>query len=324
MATVRAVFLADLHVGSHWGLADPNEPPRKSPGLPVMRRLYDEWCRAANGPWHAPDALVVDGDAIEGQSRKDGGTHAWTTDVMEQILHAVALLRMWKARSIYILGGSKYHVMLQDTGFSAEEMLGRELGAESYPNQEHIPETERRRSGIHWFITFADTTIHFAHHISISRVFAYMSTPIARTMMQAKLNDPMARKWEEMYRKFEANPKELLAEMLKTRALYKTRATVRAHAHYFWMCDSGGSLGVCLPAWKVPDPFILGRDPLGFGHIGFIGFEATNGEGYRVEKNLIRLEDVSRPPHSIVQGSEVRGVAGHGHAEPGGAGQSEK
>lgn len=303
--TVRAVFLADLHVGSHWGLADPKEPPRKSPGLPVIRRLYEEWERAANGPWHAPDTLVVDGDAIEGQARKDGGTHVWTTDVLEQVSNAADLLRMWKARSIYILGGSGYHVMLHDTGLSAEELLGRELKAEPYPNQEGVPDKDKRRSGIHWFLTLAGTTVHVAHHVAVSRVFAYMSTPIARAMMQAKLNDPMVREWESMYRAAQGVPEQLRA-LDANKGVYKTRVVIRAHAHYFWLCDSGGSMGVCLPAWKVPDPFILRNDPLGFGHLGYCAIEAE-ADSFRFEKHIIRIEDANRPPHSVVAGGAPEG-----------------
>ncbi len=295
---LRAVFIADMHVGAHWGLADPAETPRHSPGKEIQRRLYDGWCEAAAGPWHAPDVLILAGDAVEGQGRKDSGTHAWTTDVDEQVVSCADLLALWGAKRIFIVGGSKYHVMVGDSGLSAEELLARRIGAEEYPNQGHIPLDRRRRSGPHWFLTMGGVTAHVAHHVGISRVFHYKSTPIAREMLQAKLNDPMRREWERMYRAAPAGG-DARAGLLADMALYQTRVVVRAHSHYFWACDAGGTLGMTLPAWKCPDPYILSRDSLGFTHLGFVGMEFKDGE-YGYEKNLMRVEDIERPPHTRV------------------------
>ena len=297
---LRAVFVADLHCGSHWGLTDPSETNKYSPGKQIQERLYREWQDAASGPWAKPDALVVAGDAVEGQSRKDGGTHCWTTDIDEQVMVAAEMLRKWKAKQIYILGGSGYHVLVRDSGLSAEEMLARNVGAVEYPGQDHIPQERRKRSGIHWFLTFGATTVHVAHHVSISRVFHYKSTPIAREMMQAKLNDPMRRELERMYREMPST-KEHRERLDNEVRAFSTKVVIRAHGHYFWACDAGGTLGMTLPAWKCPDPFIARRDPLGFGHLGFVGME-FDGDSYRYEKNLVRIEDIERPPHTLVGG----------------------
>ncbi len=294
---MKAVLLADLHVGSRWALADPKELSHPD-SRTIQTKLFAEWRRAAEGPWHGADALVVCGDAIDGQGRKDGGTQQWTTDVDEQVCHCADLLKMWGARKVYIIGGSKYHVMLQDTGLSGEEMLGRKIGAEEYPNQKGVPVDHRHRSGPQWFLTFENVTAHFAHHVGVSRVFHYKSTPIAREMMQAKLNDPLRREWERMYR--DAAPtKKLLTQLHDTMDAFTTKIVVRGHTHYYWSCDAGGSLGLNLPAWKVPDPWIQERDPLGFGHLGFIGLEVDNGD-WRIQKNLFRIESVAAPPHSRV------------------------
>jgi hypothetical protein len=295
---MKAVWMADLHVGSRWALANPDETPKHCPGKEIQRRLFAEWVRAADGPWRRPDALVLVGDAIDGQGPKEGGVHQWTTDIDEQVVHCAELVEMWKPKKVYVIGGSKYHVQIGESGMSGEELLGRKVGAVEYPHQEHIPAERRRRSGPHWFLTFEGTTVHFAHHVSVSRVFHYMSTPVAREMMHAKLNDPMRREWERMYRD-EPDPQAAIKKLATTAEAFKTRIVVRAHAHYYWLCDAGGSVGLCLPAWKCPDPWILAKSSLGFGHLGFVGAEFGRGQ-YRLEKNLIRIEDVQRPPHSIV------------------------
>jgi len=295
---MKTVWVADLHVGSQTALANPDETPKHCVGKPIQEKLYAAWKSATSGPHRKPDALVVVGDAIDGQGRKSGGVDQWTTNIYDQIGHAKELIQMWKAKKVYILGGSKYHVALKDTGWSAEEQLGRDLGAEPYPNQDHIPEGRRYRSGPHWFLTFEGVTVHFAHHIGVSRVFHYMSTPIAREMMKAKLNDPMKHLWEKAYREWRADPNPDV-DLLKEIRHFKTRIVVRGHAHYWWLCDGGASTGMILPAWKCPDSFIIERDPLGYGHIGYAAVTCKDGVP-SIEKHLFPIETIAAPPHSVV------------------------
>ena len=294
--TFRSVWIADLHVGSRWAVANPAETPKHCPGKEVQKKLFEKYAEAAAGPGHRPDALVLLGDAVDGQNRKSAGSDSWTTDIDEQVQHAADLVRMWDPKEIYVIGGSKYHVAVGDTGVSAEEMLAQALKAAYYPNQDHLPETRRRRSGPHWFLTFGNVTVHAAHHVSIARVFHYMSTPIAREMMQAKLNDPMRGRWETLYRTALREPR---AELLRTVGLWKTQIVMRGHAHHFWACDAGGSLGIIVPGWKTPDAFIAERDPLGFSHIGYVTltFEGTR---WQYQKHLYAVEDLRAPPHTVV------------------------
>ena len=302
--STKIVWLADMHTGSRWALADPKETPRHCPGKEIQKCLYDHYGEAVTGPWAKPHVLVLPGDIVDGQGTKDSGTHQWTPDMDEQVLHAAELIRMWKPTLIYVCGGSKYHVMVGDSGLSAEEMLAQKLGAEPYPNQEHLPLERQRRSGPHWFLTFEGVTVHAAHHIGVSRVFHYMSTPIAREMMKARLNDPMRRKWAKMYRE-ECTLAETQKRLPDLPAELNTRIVIRAHAHYFWACMTGGSMGMILPAWKVPDPYILSRDTLGFGHIGFVGLE-IDGDRFRFEQCLTKIEDVAPPPHVYVSAALTR------------------
>ena len=182
---LKTVFVSDIHAGSLTAL-------RKNPANEIQRALYRKWQEATGGEFTRPDALIVAGDAVDGQGPKQSGVYQWTTDMHAQIDDACALLSMWNAKRVYIIGGSGYHVQLAHTGFSAEEQLGRDIGAEEYPNQDaSIPVKHRARSGPHWFLTFEKATVHVAHHVSVSKVFAYMSTPIAREMMKAKLSTPV-------------------------------------------------------------------------------------------------------------------------------------
>ena len=294
---LRAVFVSDLHVGSHTALCDPAASNRSSPGKEIQKALFNKWRAAATGQWARPDALIVNGDAVDGQGSKQGGVHQWTTDPVEQVAHAVELINMWKAKRVYIIGGSGYHVQIKDSGVSAEEMLGEKLHAEEYPNQEHIKPADRRRSGPQWFLTFERATVHVAHHVSVSKVFAYMSTPIAREMMAAKLNDPMRHAWQRMYA--QSSQRTAALDLMESMSAFKTRWVIRGHAHYFWLCDSGGMIGCNLPAWKCPDPWLQEKNTLANGHIGFLGMK-INGDEISYEKNICGAEDVSQIPHTVI------------------------
>lgn len=309
---MKVVMLSDMHVGSDCALADFHETPKNSPGKKAQEGLYNAWKAATSGPWSRPDALIIAGDAVDGQGSKDAGVHQWTTDPTQQVNHAAHLIEMWHAKRIFICGGSNYHVQVgEKSGVSAEEMLAQKIKAEPYPNQDHIPEEDRKRSGAHWFLTFENVSIHVAHHVSVSRVFAYKSTAIAREMMAAKLNDPLQRgwktEWEKMYRASTSKGKGgLRKKLIKIDDLlqldperYQIKLVVRGHAHYYWLSDAGGTMGINLPCWKAPDDYIASRDSLGFTHIGFVGLN-VNGKEFEAKRQLWRIEDVSPIPHTIV------------------------
>lgn len=274
---MRIVALADLHVGGRAALAAPEVSCINDMYAPVRAALFENWRAAAEGPWASPDALIVNGDAVEGKNKKKGGIGTWTTDLLEQADHAEELIRMWKAKRVYIIRGSGYHV--DADGLPVEEYMARRLGAEEYPNQRHIPKEKRQRSGWHWYLRFYDVTFHVSHRISVSRVFHYQSTPTARQMLNAKLND----------------------QLRHGLAKHKVRIVLRAHAHYFNTVGYSGSDGFVMPCWKAQDDYMLEKGPLDISpDMGFLGFE-VEGENYRYEKNLFELSDVQAPPLSVVR-----------------------
>jgi hypothetical protein len=186
---------------------------------------------------------------------------------------------MWGAKKVYIIRGSNYHVAAGDTGLMAEDLLGKELSAESWPNQNHIQPENREKSGWHLYLTLDGTTFHISHHISVSKVFHYRSTPIAREMLNGKLNEALRHEVSG----------------------YRTNVVIRGHAHYYWHCEAGSQHGFNLPCWKGQDDF-LSRQPTAISpDLGFIGFE-THKKGWSYEKRLYCLEDVQKPPHVVCEG----------------------
>lgn len=273
---MRVVAVADMHVGSRVGLANPARSPINDALAPVRVALFDVWEAAAHGPWHAPDALIVNGDVIEGQNRKGGGAGTWSTQLLEQADHAVGLLRMWDAKRVYVIRGSGYHV--ETNGLQVEEYVARQLRAEEYPGQESIDPELRDRSGWHWYLHLGGVTFHVSHHISVSKVFHYQSTPTARQMLQAKLND-----------------------MLRHHvSRYKTDIVLRGHSHYYNMVGFSGSTGLVMPCWKGLDDYMLSRGPLDISpDIGFLAWEIENGQA-RLQINLHKLNEIQAPPLTVL------------------------
>lgn len=269
---MKVVCIADLHVGSRVALS---LPVHDAAGKEIRRKIYEKWKESSGGEWNSPDILIIDADIIDGQNVKEKGIGLWTTDIDEQCQEACELISMWKAKRIFIVRGSDYHVNVGNTGLSSEEYIARQLNAEKYPHSTD-------RSGYHWYITIDNVTFHVAHHIGVTMVYHYKSTPTAKEMLYAKLNDMLRH------------------EMGK----YKTNIVLRAHAHYFNAVEYSNSLGMVLPCWKGLDGYMLKKGSIAMSpDIGFIGFD-VKGDQYRWEKHLYRLTEFQPAPHVIIKAGE--------------------
>jgi hypothetical protein len=278
---LRGVIVSDIHDGSLFAVADLDDDavPRGGPGKQTREALFERWRDAAKGKWGEPDFLIVNGDAIDGGNRKKGGVGTWTTDLMAQCDNCVSLIERWKARQIFVVRGSNYHVEANNSGLQCEEYIARAVGAVEIPHQGHIAPKRRDHSGWEWYIHLGDITAHCAHKISVSKVFHYQTTPTARQMLQAKLNDRMRHEIER----------------------YRTRVVVRSHAHYFNHIEFSGSKGYVTPCWKALDEFMLSNGPLDISpDIGFLGVTVTEGEGFAHEKNLWPINVIQSAPLAIV------------------------
>jgi len=296
---MKVVLVADIHIGSNYAVADPDVATSGSKSdREVRANLYAAWKAATkHTKWGEPDALISVGDAVDGKGFKSGGVEQWEPDLTSQADHAADLISMWKAREYYVIIGSPYHVAAGNTGIYVEELMARKLNAMPYPYGKN------QHSGFHWFLTMlGGTTMHVAHHVGISRVFAYRSTPIAREMMGLALNDPMrhVRELESTARK--QGRGKLWEQDL---AAFKTTIVVRAHAHYSWICIAGNSAGFDLPCWSVLTPYMQMRNPVGMlPDIGFVGMEFNEDGTWSYEMCINRVESMQRPPHTIVGRSE--------------------
>jgi hypothetical protein len=280
---LRTVALADLHTDSEVGLANLEEKEYRAQSdlfAPVREALFETWRTCTKSQrWGEPEVLLVDGDLIEGQNKKHTGSGVICTNLRRQCAHAAALLNMWRARKVFVFRGSGYHVEVNGSGWQAEEYAASLVQrAQIFPNQAHVPAAEKERSGWHCYLTLAGLTFHVAHKVGVSKVFHYQSTPVARAMLQARLND-------------------MLRHEINT---WKTRVILRAHAHYYNHVEYSGSDGWVLPCWKGLDEHMMEGGSLDISpDIGFVGFEIHAGK-LVYEKNLFKLADVQPPPHVVI------------------------
>lgn len=167
----RLVHISDLHAGHVLGAT----PPR--------------WWNSINRAWLEPfwkryvdvakqigtvDAVVANGDLIDGPGYKDSTQHI-TTDVVEQISMAAEVLGILKTRSVHIVRGTGYHV---DSHGSLENLIAEHWSMNA--------DDELR-------VQIYDVLCHFRHVVGRS------DTPYAWGTQDAKemINDVLQAELEE-------------------------------------------------------------------------------------------------------------------------------
>jgi hypothetical protein len=262
---MRVVDLGDMHVGSRGALSINQSE--------IGKKIYRKWQEASSGEWSKPDILILGGDLIHGQNRKTSGFGAWTSDLLEQCDEATKLIQMWGAKKIFCVRGSGYHVDANNTGLQCEELIARNLNAELFPDG------SGNRSGWHWYLTIEGITLHVEHFIQGSRYFAYKATPLAREMMQSKLNE------------------KLIQDMTKM----KTDIVVRHHGHSYICVKYRRMMGVVCPSWTVPDDFLSKQGALSQSpDIGFLAWDIKDKKYRFDDSNIIGFTEVQPMPLTVV------------------------
>lgn len=275
---IRVVAIGDLHSGSMFSVADPSRSPTHDAAYPMRKILFEKYKAATkNKQWKNPDVLIVGGDCVDGQNRKKSGIGTWTSDLLEQADHAEHLIRMWGAEKVIMIRGSGYHVDAANSGLQIEELIARKIKAVPAVNQPlNVDEDNRIRSEFDWYININGYTIHASHKIAVSKVFHYQSTPTARQMLQARLNDALRHEIADVD--------------------LRIKCVMRWHAHYFNTVGYSGTDGFVLPCWKGLDEFMRANGPIDISpDLGFVGFEITPNGRMSYEKNLFNITEAQSP-----------------------------
>jgi hypothetical protein len=296
----RVVALADTHCGSRVGLAPPDYDSKRDEATRVRQALWECWKESTSGPWAEPDALFLVGDLAEGQNKKKSGYGLLTSDLTEQARIAVECLSMWRAKRVYTVRGSGYHIEAGHSSLFLEDYIAKALGGEIHPWSEQQMEQWQRHAGWHWYVTIGGVTFHLQHRIGTSRVFHYRTTPLAREMLQAKLNTHLMDDLKDASARVRSE-RDVIERMTRQK-VGQYGVILRAHAHYFCHVRFSHSFGYNLPCWKALDDFMLQGGPLDMPpDIGFIGMEVSGGKILSTDTNLWRVEGAQPQPHTIVE-----------------------
>lgn len=134
----RVVVISDLHSGHEVGLTPPPFNPHYKTGaaaeLSALRAklwdLYSDWIKELQ----PIDALIVNGDCIEGKGPKSGATELLTADREKQCEMAACAIMATKARNVYMTYGTPYHVGHEEDWEKgiADEVGARKIGGHDY------------------------------------------------------------------------------------------------------------------------------------------------------------------------------------------------
>lgn len=256
---ITVVALGDIHAGSRAAICVPDMPLSEGGSFrysAAQRALYDAWTLLAK-EWQNPDVLIVNGDAIEGQARKESGVSCWSTDLDDQLNCAAILIRQFNAKKTYIIEGTGYHV--DAGGKSLEHHLGVQLNAEKIG-----PAGQRAAQEV--FLQVGAHTFHAAHHISVGTGW-YKTTPLARELVFALLNES---------------------------DFHKTDIILRSHVHYFCGVEFHRQRGYTLPCWQLRTRYMMKKSAFGMTpSIGAVRFRIHDSE-IRMDKMFFKCKE-ARP-----------------------------
>ncbi|MHC1571579.1 MAG: hypothetical protein ACXQTL_02285 [Methanosarcinales archaeon] len=177
------VIVSDLHCGHVKGLMP--ESVRKVDGNVVypnalQMELLDAWKEVVDS-WRQPDALVVNGDALDGVAPSHA-TELWTSDLHDQVVCASELLDMFEAKRYFFTAGTPYHTSLE--GQKSEQMLASIYHTNVYDEIS---------------LQVDDVKLHFAHHIPVSSTM-YKTTAIARELAMLGFNQEDLMRYDWVFR----------------------------------------------------------------------------------------------------------------------------
>lgn len=220
----------------------------------LARQLYKawQWCISQISKPDI-DLLVINGDCIDGDNRKDLGSEVWTTSMLQQVDDAVELFSELAFKNVIVTTGSGYHVkrgadhwedVLAErlSRLETDGELGEYLRRDILPKEftvtdgnTHVEGKYYRYTDYKWRFKALNEVFSITHHIGHSQVEFYRSTPLAREMVTSELD---ASKY---------SPDE------------RPTILIRSHAHYYCMLDFSGSTGIITPCWKFPDEYLHRR-----------------------------------------------------------------
>ena len=194
---------------------------------------------------HTLTAGINLGDNCDGVDRHGAGEYNDTSNILEQVDIATTLLDQIPTKKWFVVQGSPYHT---SQNVSSDALVARGIGADF--GEELVINVDGKR-------------FHCSHMVGVSMASpAYRTTPIARELMLAAINEKEYGKYDGIF---------------------------RGHAHYYCMVRFGGSMGVICPCFKGRDAFASRRTLAMLPHIGYCILQ-IEGDKIQLEPHIYSLK----------------------------------
>ena len=237
----RIVVMGDLHCGALGGItpqgwfADGDEKPHLRKLQEEMWREYRILARENS----EPDILIINGDTIDGNGYRSGGTEQVTTDRLEQCDMAIKAIQQFNAKKILMTYGTGYHT---GDGEDFENVIAEKLDAEIHN---------------HLIADIDGVVFDVKHHVGGSSVPHGRHTAVAKEKL-----------WGELWAKNES----------RSGGDVIIRSHVHYFAYCGGFLGNKQWLGMTLPALQAPAfNKYGGRRCSGTVDWGLVSFEVTEG-----------------------------------------------
>lgn len=184
MKPYRILVLADSHCGHRSGLTPPayqfsihSKDAARRKYAKIQQLMWD-WYTTTLDRLRPFDAVIFNGDAIEGKGERSGGTELITTNRDEQCEIAEECIQIAKPKAVHLIYGTNSHAGIEEDW---EDILADKIGAEI---------------GSHDWLMKYGVTIDCKHSVSGSTIPHGRHTAIARERL-----------WSILWAEREAAPK---------------------------------------------------------------------------------------------------------------------
>ncbi len=256
------LILSDIHVGSKVSVC--SESPEITDGenyVPnkAQKALHSCWKEAWDDIIQKPNAIVVNGEPIDGSNKKSMGAGVWSTSLVDQIRDFKKLMKFApKTENLFFVRGSGYHVTA-DGATPMEEIVAEEMGAKRHRAYAGSGYTDYECN-----IEMNNKNFNFTHHIGFAQWEAYRTTAMARELVKMH---------------FEHG-----------RRGFHTDVVVRSHVHYYVEARFKNIIGFTTPAWKFPDGFMYRRGIPTLPDVGLMEVIIESNGRIIVEPHITEVE----------------------------------
>ena len=142
----RVLLFADSHCGSNVGLTPPSWQYTPIPNPPSEEvRIRNKWAKSQSECWNwyirtldilrPIDYCFINGDAVEGDGKRSGGTELITTDRKQQVAMAIECIEQIQAKHYTMTFGTPYHTgNAEDFELDIAKHFGCKIGSHEWEN----------------------------------------------------------------------------------------------------------------------------------------------------------------------------------------------